>query len=218
MDVFQSPQKREDGSYMLEFVKPVELEVELRWEKDAEFPTPDLRIQSAINAFREKTLRDLVKNRVMFRTAPTLASLTSIAPTWGILLRGDTMEWSRQDIWSKKANGSLVTLVGTGVVLSRHSIVPVWGVKVSRSLPDAQIDFDFGGEEDGESVHSDDIEAEDGLVHLKDPVERKRQMKAYVRGLLEKASDAKMAADDAMDRFFSEFDLSEDESDFSDIE
>lgn len=220
MDIFQTPQKREDGSYVLELVKPVQFDVELQWEKNAEFPTPDLRIQSLLNGFRERTLRDLVNNRALFRTPPTLASLTSIAPMWGILLRGGAMEWSRQDVWRKEATDTsvLVTLQGVGIVLSRQSIVPIWGVKVARALPEAQIELDFGGEEDGESVASEDIPSEEGVVMLKDPEERKRQMKAYVRELQERAAQAKMEADSAMDRFFSEFDLSEDESDFSDDE
>jgi hypothetical protein len=36
--------------------------------------------------------------------------------------------------------------------------------------------------------------------------------------LLEKVAQAKMEAEDAMDRFFVEYDLSEDESDFSEYE
>jgi hypothetical protein len=226
MDVFDAPEKRADGSYMLRFLKPIDFGTELRWEKDAEFPTPDLRIQSQLNAFREKTVKDLSLNKVMFRTPPTLASLTAITPMWGILIRGDKAEWSRQDLWTKppvKDHALVISLVAQGVVISRQSILPVWGVKVIKALPDAHIiDLDFGSgssdSDEGASVHSEDLASEEGVVALKDPGERKRQMKAYVRGLLEKVAQAKMEADDAMDRFFSEFDLSEDESDFSDYE
>jgi hypothetical protein len=224
MDVFQAPQKQGDGSYMLEFVNHVEFPVELRWEKNAEFPTPDLRIQSALNAFREKTLKDLVKNRALFRSSPTQSSLSGLTPIWGIILHGNTMEWSRHDIWTKdakNARGCIVLLEARGIHLSRQSIVPIWGVKVCRSLPDALIDLEFGEEEeanDGESVDLEEIASEEGVLNLKDPGERKRQMKQYVRDLLSKASHMKMEADSAMDRFFSEFDLSEDESDFSDLD
>jgi hypothetical protein len=111
----------------------------------------------------------------------------------------------------------MVSLEARGIVLSRQSILPMWGVQIRKVLPDAHvIDLEFGEDEDGSSVHSEDMVSEEGVVALKDPSERKRQMKVYVRGLLEKVSQVKLEADDAMDRFFSEFDLSDDESDFSD--
>jgi hypothetical protein len=223
MDVFDAPERQSDGSYIIRLTRPVEFGVAMRWEKDAEYPTPDLRIQSQLNVFREKIIKDLASNKAIFKTAPTVASLMAITPVWGIMLRGEAMEWSRQDHWVKPAReaAQLVSLEARGIVLSRQSILPMWAVKVLKVLPEAQvIDFDFGGagEGDGASVHSDDLASEEGVVALKDPSERKRQMKAYVRGLLEKVSQAKMDADDAMDRFFSEFDLSDDESDFSDYE
>jgi hypothetical protein len=225
MDVFDTPERRADGSYILRFSRPIDFGTELRWEKDAEFPTPDLRLQSQLNAFREKTVKDLSLNKVMFRTPPTLASLTAITPMWGILIHGGKPEWSRQDIWTKpsvKDHAHIVSLVAQGVVISRQSILPMWGVQVRKVLPDAQIiDLDFDGADvgdEGASVHSEDLASEEGVVALRDPTERKRVMKAHVRELLEKVAQAKMEADDAMDRFFSEFDLSEDESDFSDYE
>ncbi len=229
MDVFDSPEKRPDGSYVLRFLKPINFGVELRWDKNSEYPTPDLRIQSQLNAFREKTLKDVALNKVMFKTPPTLGSLTAITPMWGILLRGGVPEWSQQDIWTvaakDKTTTRVVSLVAEGIVLSRQSILPMWGVQVLKALPDAQvIDLDFGGADvadvgdEGASVHSEDLASEEGVVALRDPTSRKRVMKAHVRQLLEKVAQAKMEADDAMDRFFSEFDLSEDESDFSEYE
>ncbi len=112
-------------------------------------------------------------------------------------------------------------LLATAILISRQSIVPFWTTKTLQVLPDKAnvIDLDFGcEEEDGDSVHSDDLIAEEGVVNLKNPDERKRAMKQQVRALLEKAVQAKLEAEEAMDRFFSEFDLSEEESDFSDYE
>lgn len=218
MDVFEAPERQADGSYILRLTKPVVFEEELRWEKGAEYPIPDLRIQPAINSFRTNIVAALARNKVMFRTPPTVASLTAITPMWGILIRGEAA-WSRQDLWTKPSEGAIVALEARGIVLSRQSILPMWGVQVRRVLPEAQvIDLDFGTEGDGASVHSEDVPSEEGVVALKDPDERKQQMKTYVRELLEKAAQAKMEADDAMDRFFAEYDLSEDESDFSEYE
>lgn len=221
MDIFDAPERQADGSYILRLLKPVVFEEELRWEKGAEYPTPDLRIQPAINAFRNRMVADLARNKVMFRTAPTVSSLTAITPMWGILIRGEA-EWSRQDLWTKPASeGTLVALEARGIVLSRQSILPMWGVQVRKVLPEAPvIDLDFGSAVDGDgaSVHSEDLASEEGVVALKDPSKQKEQMKVYVRGLLEKVAQAKMEADDAMDRFFADYDLSEDESDFSEYE
>jgi hypothetical protein len=223
MDIFEAPYKQADGSFLLRFQTPVEFPVELRWEKGAVAPTPDLRIQPHINGFREKTLKDLTKNKVLFKTAPTLGSLSSITPMWGILLNGNAMEWSKTDKWAMGASaaGSMVHLLATAILISRQCIVPFWTTKIVQVLPDKAnvIDLDFGcEEEDGESVHSDDLVAEEGVVNLKNPDARKKAMKQHVRELLAKAAVAKQEADEAMDRFFSEFDLSEEESDFSDYE
>jgi hypothetical protein len=115
----------------------------------------------------------------------------------------------------------MVHLLATAILISRQSIVPLWNTKILQVLPDKTnvIDLDFGCEEDeGESVHSDDLMAEEGVVNLKNPDERKKVLKQHVRALLEKAAQAKQEAEEAMDRFFSEFDLSEEESDFSEYE
>ena len=222
MDIFENPEKQSNGSFLLRFKTHVEFPVDLRWEKGAQLPTPDLRVQQHISVFRDKTLRDLTKNKILFKTAPTLSSLASITPTWGILLKEGAMEWSKEDNWEARCEtGAMVHLIATAILISRQSIVPFWTTKILQALPDKTnvIDLDFGCEEgDGESVHSDDLVAEEGVVNLKNPDERKRLMKQHVRTLLAKAAQAKQEADEAMDQFFSEFDLSEEESDFSDYE
>jgi hypothetical protein len=230
MDIFGNPEKRSDGSYKIPFLHPVTLGDDIRWDKTSRFPTPELGIQSMIQSFREKTLASLTRTVGLFRTPPSLSYLKGIAPTWGILIRGGSLlEWSQQDVWCPRppeiaGKNATVTLVAEAVLLSRQCIVPVWGVKVKQILPETSpmIDFDFGeeGVEDEEneakSVYSDELVSEEGeVVRLVNPQERKRQSKAIVRELLEKASLAKIAAEEAMERFFSEFDLSEGESDFS---
>ncbi len=234
MDVFESPDRRADGTFLVKLTVPVVFSsLELEWKRDAEFPTPDLRIQPLMNGFREKTLRDLTRNKVLFKTPPTLAALTALAPTWGLILRGGVGEWSRQDCWDagsrQKGAGSRVALKALGVIISRQSIVPVWDVEVKGPLPESSvvIDLDFGtdgseGEEsvgdDGVSVHSDDFASEEGVVRLADTEQRKAEAKGRVRTLLAAAAKARMEADAAVDRFFAEYDLSEDESDFSEDE
>ncbi len=231
MEVFEVPERQVDGSFKVKFAHPPVLTVaELRWERDATLPTPELSLQSAINALREKTLRDLTKNKALFSATPSLATLSAMTPMWGMLVRaGGVPEWSRQDLWGKRPESVVgkrvvVQLIAEAVVISRQSIVPVWGYVIKKVLPEAAavIDLDFGSagaeEEDGMSVHSDDLVAEEGVVNLKDPDQRKQHMKAHVRQLLQAAQDAKVVADKAMNEFFSEFDLSDTESGFSDWE
>ncbi len=226
MDIFESPERRADCTFLVKLATPVKFGEELEWKRDAEFPTPDLRIQPLINGFREKTLRDLTRNKVLFKSPPTLAALSALAPTWGLLLRGGgAAEWNRQDCWNEgvrqKGAGSRVALVALGVIISRQSIVPVWDVEVKGALPESGvvIDLDFGvSDEDGVSVHSDDFASEEGVVKLADTERRKAEAKARVRALMAAASKARVEVDEAMDRFFAEYDLSEDESDFSETE
>jgi hypothetical protein len=216
--MFEIPEKQTDGSYVVRLTKAVEIPTEFQWKRGDARPIPDLTAQAAVQSVREALLTKLSQNKSLFKTAPSVASLRAITPVWGMLIRGETVEWSSNDIWTAipREGDVIIVLRVVGVQISRQSILPIWGGEVRRTLPEAaQIDLDFGGEEDGGSVHSEDMEVEEGTLCLKDPVERKRQMKTYVRDLLHAASDARMKADAALDRFYEEFDLSENESEFS---
>lgn len=219
--MFDVPEKQSDGSYVIKLSEPVVIHNEFQWKRGDARPVPDLTGQPAIQTLRETMLTKLVQNRALFRTAPAIASLKAITPVWGMLCRtGNVVEWSSTDLWqvASRDADAVVVLCLLGMQISRQSILPIWGAEVRRTIPEAGlIDLDFGGEAvDCDSVHSEDVEAEDGnVVCLKDPVERKKQMKAYVRSLLHNASDARMKADAALDRFYEEFDLSENESEFS---
>ena len=216
--MFEIPEKKADGSFIVRLSQPVYIPTEFQWKRIDDRPIPDLTVQTAIQSVREKLLTDLSKNKSLFKTAPSVSSLRAITPVWGMIIRGNTVDWSPNDIWTDIPRNTdvVVALRVEGVQISRQSILPIWGGDVRRALPEAQIDFEFAGETDAGSVHSDDLEECEGeALCLKDPVERKRQMKAYVRELLHAASDARMKADAALDRFYEEFDLSENESEFS---
>jgi hypothetical protein len=199
----------------------------VRWEKGGLHP--DLSIQDAIEALKLQVLEGLVQHRAMFRTPPTLASLRTIAPMWGFLIMegGKRIEWSSANLWDPDMakRDALVNLVLKGVQISRQAIRPVWSADVLQILPEhGPMDLDFGEEEDDtasdiSSVDSLEIATADSQpFHLRDRGERKRVAKALVRAAQARAAEAQMAADEAIDRFLDEFDLSEGESDFSDDE
>jgi hypothetical protein len=218
--MFETPEKQSDGSYSVRLQQPIEISEEFTWKRGDARPIVDLKGQAHIQTVREAILTRLAQNKSLFKTAPSVASLRAITPVWGMMvLPQNKVEWSSNDIWTNvpRESDAVVILRVMGVQISRQSILPIWGGQVRRTLPEAgQIDLDFAGEDDGESVHSDELEEESGnALCLKDPAERKRQMKEYVRSMLREASEARMKADTALDRFYAEYDLSENESEFS---
>jgi hypothetical protein len=82
------------------------------------------------------------------------------------------------------------------------------------------IDFVFEVPDDVRSVHSADIETDlsDDVVQLADLEKEKREAKQRVHELVAQAQAARRLAEHALDAFMDEYDLSEDESDFSDLD
>lgn len=204
----------------------------VRWEKGGLHP--DLSLQDAVESLKSQVLEGLVQHRAMFRTPPTLASLRTIAPMWGFLIvqGGKRIEWSSANLWDPDMPSlppdAILQLVLKGVQISRQAIRPVWNADVLQILPEhGPMDLDFGDVEEDQEDRASDISSVDSLeiatadsqpFHLRDRGERKRVAKALVRAAQARAAEAQMAADEAIDRFLDEFDLSEGESDFSDDE
>ncbi len=235
---FQIPERRTnaDGETVFEcsLVSPgYEIPHDLEWSKESGLK-PVLSIQKQITELRTTVLKEMVNNKDLFKNPPTMSSLQAITPNWGLLIRSNsTMEWSQINKWvynatEMKKQSAIVRMVLVALEISRSKIIPVWNLLVKQVLPeiaDNMIDFDFEVPKDDDaksvtSIHSDDIGAveEDGVFQLHNPSERKRMMKTHVRELLRKVAEARHAADDAMDRFLEEFELSDNESDFSEEE
>jgi hypothetical protein len=235
--MFEIPEKKiaADGSpyFQTRLKDPVAIPFDLRFDT-AEI-IPDIQIQTDIQRLQQTILKALVDNRTLFKTAPTMDRLRALTPVWGVVVIGGEAKWHTSNIWmfsSQVKHPSVVHLVLVGIEISRSSIQPIWDVSVIRRIPEANtnmIDFDFGDEggdgdmcDDLASVHSSDVDLERGddvgVVQLVSRSERKRICKANVRELMRRSVDAQMAADAARDRFYAEFDLSEDESDLSDAD
>lgn len=232
--VFGTPEKQTSSTgevfFQCKLAEPgYSIPHDLEWKKDKQALIPVLSLQKLITELRLTVLKLLLENKSIFRNPPTPDSLQAITPPWGILIRSNNqLEWSSVNKWQideerLKNNNAIVRIVLTGIEISRSRINPVWSLSIIQVLPEALIDFDFDAipldNDDVKSVCSDEI-ANDGtqIIHLSNPRERKQFMKTHIRELLTKASDARLAVDDAMDRFFNEFDLSEGESDFSDLD
>jgi hypothetical protein len=237
--MFETPVKQSDGSYVVPLASNMLLG-QFKWERTK--IVGDLKLQPTVQGTRENVLRSLVSNKELFRQAPSLDSLRAITPVWGMLIRPDnTVEWNKQDIFNSaqtndlKGKQATISLSLKGVQISRQSILPIWDLAVIKVIPEeGLIDLDFGGGagttvasnkvsrvlEDAVSVDSEELEGaiDDAKIHLKDPGERKRQHKEAARALLRKAAQAQLEADSAVERFYAEFDLSEDESEVSDLD
>ena len=236
--VFGTPEKQTSSSgesfFQCKLAEPgYSIPHDLEWNRDDQKLIPVLSIQKLITELRSSVLKLLLENKSIFRNPPTPDSLHAITPPWGILIRSNSqLEWSSVNKWTindsrLKDKNAIVRLVLTGIEISRSRITPVWTLSIVQILPEKTpegvIDFDFenetGERDEVQSVGFDEIDCDESQVlHLQNPGERKRMMKVQIRELLAKVSDARLAADDAMDRFFNEFDLSEDESDFSDMD
>lgn len=223
--VFEIPERRTaaDGSteFLTRLKTPFTIPVSLACHQGRLIP--DMTVQSHIQALQTQVLESLSKSTNLFKVTPRLEQLRAIAPVWGIVIVGGELKWNSANIWPNERLEKTVHaahLQLQAVEISRLTILPVWAVVPDKKEP--VIDLDFGGEDEKDSdvcsIHSSDLDdAADGasVVRLIDRNERKRISKANARELMRVAAEAQMSADAARDRFYAEFDLSEDESELS---
>ena len=186
-----------------------------------------VEMQNHIETMRESLLIAIAQTPSIFKSAPTMQSLQAITPVWGFLFQSGFSEgvWGPNGYVEKEnpdlhpASGDSAQLSMKGLEISRRSILPIWGeVMVGPTCIDFDFEEDVDAVEDDRSVCSVDfIPVEEGsaTVCLRDEATRKRAAKAQVREALRRAHEARRAAEAAEEAFFGEFDLSEDESDFS---
>ncbi len=226
--MFGAPEKRtgSDGPFYSIAIKPqISLDYELQWHQT--HLTEDIGIQSEIMELRTTVLHAIAENKTLFANPPNERSLSAMASKWGLLLsRSGTASWSDANVWQDlpedlRGKKAIVRLQLQAVHISPASIRPVWGFQVQSILPEAPvIDFVFEVPDDVRSVHSADIETDlsDDVVQLADLEKEKREAKQRVHELVAQAQAARRLAEHALDAFMEEYDLSEDESDFSDLD
>jgi hypothetical protein len=232
---FGTPEKQSNGSeYSIPVTNPVYLPHDLMWIGGQ--VQPDIAIQNSVLEMRNSVLKAVIDNQVMFRQPPTLKALQALAFQWGVLLINGICSWGSNNVFVTSADfptdaeltgkRALIRLSLSSILISRSAIRPVWSISLVKVLSDELIDLVFddidGGadESDIQSVGSNDFETDGGndVVCLQDLEAKKTAAKEKVKELLRLSRQTKLAADEALDRFYAEFDLSDTESDLEDDE
>lgn len=219
------------------FYVPVKTPIRLGLKLKASSPTtliPDISTQSIFQDLRTRALTDLMNTTQLFKNKPTLESLESITPKWGVVYQDSAK--SPQASWSSytqlvfDTNVSypcVVDLELVSIQITRSTICPTFNVVfLEKESPSNVIDFEWSASNSQPSSQLkeveevDDIPAEstDEVLHLRDPVkaeQEKQDAKEYVRSLFRTADEARQQALDAMRAFFDTYSPDDDESNFS---
>jgi hypothetical protein len=181
---------------------------------------PDIGINPILQDVKTEILQELVHNKQLFKHPPTLSSLTTLSPPWGVVLDKDVTRWSPASIIripDAFPTSSYVHLVLEGLYVSRSCISPVFTLHHLSAIP-AAIEFDFN--ETGSLEEVSDIPDEGGVnvVLLTDPAIRRKAKADAKRSIREAFLIADAAHEAALQRahaFLDEYDLSDNESGFS---
>jgi hypothetical protein len=220
------------------FYVPVKTPVRLGLKLKAPTPTtilPDVSTQSVFQDLRTRALTDLMNTSNLFKNKPTLESLESITPKWGVVYQDSAK--APQASWSSYTHlvfdtdlsyPCIADLELTSIQITRSTICPTFQVVfLDKESPTNVIDFEWSAAsapvnkevKDVEEV--DDIpalETDTGILQLRDPVkaeQEKQDAKDYVRSLFRSADEARQQAMDAMRAFFDTYSPDDDESNFS---
>lgn len=241
MDVsFKTPERKTapDGSPFFDVLLQTPYILPISLDFDGRRYIPTSAFQTALEPIVRTLLQAIAQTPTLFRTPPTFRSLQAITPVWGAVVVGDTLQWNLEGGGAlplpTDSRPAKVVLALRGVQITRLRILPLWDISTVQPTADPSpdlIDFVFGEPSDLEDVaanipdarsvvSTDSIETDgnDLVFELHDPNKEKREFKAHVRSLLRIATEARAKADQALEHFCEEYDLSEGESDFSDAD
>ena len=167
------------------FYVPVKKPIRLGLKLQATTPTtllPDVAAVKVFEAMRMQALNELTKTEQLFKNKPTLASLDSITPKWGVIYneteakhrngKGSVLPaWSpytQFEFPSTLDTPCLVDLVLTAILITRSTISPKFGVvflghespKSSKNV----IDFDWSPSGDQKASSSGDPKGSSNAV------------------------------------------------------
>lgn len=209
--MFGSPTRtkvlKEDG-YLLPLKTPVQLDVKVQ-VTDGKL-VPSLEYQTAFDELRQRIVSELPKNRQMFKTVPSYASLDSITPPWGFVGTSDGVSLSPysqitsdiDDVFNGEATFTL-----DAVLISRSSVLPHFQVNTVKNV----IELEWGEEE--ELAEVSDIPSADGASELRlvDPAARERAKQDEK----ERIREMFKAAEEAAAGWFEKYEPSDNESTFT---
>jgi len=223
--MFSAPESQPTGEgprYYVALTTARTLSVLLRFDTTL---IPDIAINAPLDDIKAEILKDLVHNKQLFKHPPTLSSLTALSPPWGVVLDGEVKRWSptstfrNMESMNAIPDSSYVHLVLEGLYVSRSRISPVFSIKFVSVIPaTTEIEFDF--DDAGSLEEVSDIPEEGGanVVLLTDPAIRRKAKADAKRSIREAFVIAEAAQEAAVQRahaFLDEFDLSDNESGFS---
>jgi hypothetical protein len=218
----------------ISFYVPVKTPVRLGLKLKAPSPTtliPDISIQAVFQDLRTRALTDLMNTPNLFKNKPTLESLESITPKWGVVYQDSAKlpqaSWSSYTQLVFDANmpyPCVVDLELASIQITRSTICPTFNVVfLEKDSPTNVIDFEWSAASpppNNEVEEVEDITAIETseILHLRDPAkaeQEKEDAKEYVRSLFRTADEAREQALDAMRAFFDTYSPDDDESNFS---
>ena len=180
--------------------------------------------QGTMLTVKNEILSELTRHTQLFRNPPTLESLQAITPNWGCILVKDTPQWNPYTILLKDGSPCenlpcYVDLALTGVFLSRSSVSPQFSlVFLEKAQPSNLIEIDWDAHIP-EVEEISDIQLPDaGSIKLRDPAvlrKIKHDAKTRIREAFQQASEMRNSATNMALRFTQEYDVSDNESLFS---
>jgi hypothetical protein len=181
----------------------------------------DLRDQPVFKSLQTRILSELVHHKQLFKTPPSLDSLVALSPPFGPVLSGKETLYSptatfRHD--PRSVTPSVVDLVLEGLYVSRSCISPVFSTRFIEKPAPAELEFADDGLE--EIADLPDTGEHTQVVLLTDPAvvaKEKADKKQSVKEAFMLATAAKERAIEKAHAFLEEYDLSDNESGFSEF-
>jgi hypothetical protein len=229
--MFGVPERRADGNSVYFYVpmaSPKPLGVRLRMNSKLTI-LPEASIQQTFDKLEETVLHELTKTETLFKNKPSYESLQRITPKWGVIYDTDNKpQWSTYtekefffDVKDGAYTNSIVDLELIGILITRSTISPKFAVKfVEKDTQSMVIDFDWQTPaKEIEEVNDLEATADTNPLTLRSPAliaKEKADAKEKVKVLFRTADEARQLALDAMANFFGKYEVSDDESQFSD--
>jgi hypothetical protein len=224
--MFGAPERHSDQAFYIPIAQRKQLNV--RVTLSAEGITPTLEFQPVFQTLQGNILNELVKNRQLYKSPPTFESLQCMTSTWGFVKVGNEIQPSKTMIVRNNIPASqwpcIADYVLDGIKISRSLIQPVFSLVFVEpvSIPENVIDFDWGVSDSGSELQEvSDVSfmpTASGDMRIKDAATREREKaeaKERVRAAYRTAEAAREAANTLASQFYSAYDVSDNESVFS---
>jgi hypothetical protein len=185
---------------------------------------PNLNHQDTLSLYKNTILAELINHKQLFKNPPTLEYLQAITPNWGCIIKSNKPDWSPYTVIDNKLTNEdksyYVDLTLVGLFISRSTISPRFETVYIENSESNIIDLDWSANSlvpDVEEV-SDISLPSAGTIELRDPaalLKAKMEAKQSVKEAFQKASDAQNVALELAKKFTENFDVSDNESMFS---